>query len=100
MEKSLAETIENLKQEGFKMVELLKNGSVKVGESIIKEHSELSIIDVVNFEAGSSPSEEVNLYKLLSPNGEKCYTVLGFGEHIDSEHANLINHLLRKRSPK
>ncbi|MEP1093814.1 MAG: hypothetical protein ABJG78_01815 [Cyclobacteriaceae bacterium] len=94
---SVSEAIEDLQKRSYCMVEIMDDGSLKVGEESLKSAKELSILDNYNFGKGSDPDEEVDLYTLSTPKGMKGYVVAGFGEHVDSAHARIINHLLRSK---
>ncbi|MEQ8628265.1 hypothetical protein [Ekhidna sp.] len=96
MSKSLSELTDDLKNAGFVPIEILKNLDVKIGENIISDHSELKIVDCFNFESGTSASEEDTVYTIQSTKGDKGYFIIGFGGHIDTGHAELLNDLLRK----
>lgn len=95
---SVSEAIEDLQKQGYCMVEVKRNGSVKIGEKAFKSYTDFNILDSYSFGAGSDPDEEVSLYTISAPMAAKGYLAIGFGEHVDSEHAAIINHLLRRKS--
>lgn len=100
MNKSLSELTEELESEGFVPIQILKNQDIRIGESVFNNHSDLKILNCFSFESGTSASEEDSLYTIQSKTGDKGYFIIGFGGHIDSEHAKLLNNLLRMRGHK
>ena len=96
MRKSLSELTEELKIKGFVPIVILKNLDIKIGGKVISDHSDLKILDSFYFESGTSASEEDTVYTIQSKGGDKGYFIIGFGGHIDAEHAQLLNDLLRK----
>lgn len=98
MYQSLSEAIDELGQKGYCRVEVAKNGTLKIGEKKYTSCEDLDILENINFDLGTDPSEEVDLYLLATTAGDKGYLVHGLSEHLQPGRAEIINQLLRKHS--
>jgi hypothetical protein len=89
---TVTEAIEQLKEQGFTLDFILKEGSLAAGEQVYPA-DEFEIVDLYRYEGPSDPADEAIVYALAASSGLKGVLISGYGISNDDASINTLKQL-------